>query len=167
MPNLRNALRHTWTIVAALPSRRWRAVLRDAWRLEHELPRLIEEYPLPKLMEHLTPALDRPGEARARDRERICAIADAAVALDRKSRLGLCLRQSLVRYHLLRREGVPVVICFGARKRAGTVLSPAGVAGHAWLILRGIPYAEEHYHYRDFTVVFTYPESRQLEMGLD
>lgn len=166
MPSLRHAVRHAWTILTALPSRRWRGALREAWRLERGLPRLLDEQPLPKLMESLTPMPGGTREPRGRERERLTALADAAVALDLRSQLGLCLRQSLVRYYLLRQAGVPVTICFGARKRAGTVVAPASITGHAWLILRGIPYAEDHYHYRDFTVMYTFPETRQLEMGL-
>ena len=166
MPGIRNVLRHTWTILTALPNGRWRGLLREAWSLERRLPALLDEQPLPRFMESLTPVPDQGGEARVRDRERITAIADAMVALDVGSPLGLCLRQSLVRYHFLRKAGVPVTICFGARKRAGTVVAAAAITGHAWLILRGIPYAEDHYHYRDFTVMYTFPETRQLEMEL-
>lgn len=166
MQSIRNALRHAWTILTALPNRRWRGVLREAWSLERRLPALLDEQPLPKLMDMLTPEADQGGEARIRDRERITAIADAAVAFDLRSPLGLCLRQSLVRYHLLRKAGVPVTICFGARKHAGTVVAPAAITGHAWLILRGIPYAEPHYHYRDFKVMYAFPETRQLDLDL-
>ncbi len=166
MPGIRNGLRYIWTLATALASARWRAELRDAWRLERDLPRMLDELPLPKLMESLTPAVERPAEPRVRDRDRLREIADAAVAFDVRSPLGLCLRQSLVRYFLLRRAGVPVTICFGARKRQGTVVQQASITGHAWLILRGIPFAEDHYHYRDFTVMYTFPETRQLEMGL-
>jgi hypothetical protein len=162
----RNAVVHTWTIFTALFSGRWRRVLVDAWRLERSLPWLLDEHPLPRVMEILT-AQDPPAvEPRVKDRERIRAIADAVVAYDVGSRLGYCLRQSLVRYNLLYREGVPVFICFGARKHAGTVLHQAKLTGHAWLVLRGIPYAEDHQHYRDFTIMLTYPESRQLKLEL-
>jgi hypothetical protein len=152
-------------VMAALPSSRWRMVVREGWALERRLARLLDEQPLPRVMEELTPATPA-SEPRVRDRERIRTLADAIVALDVRSPLGHCLRQSLVRYYLLRRAGTPVTICFGARKHAGTVLLPAKLTGHAWLVLRGMPYAEEHHHYRDFTVMYSYPESRQLKLEL-
>ena len=82
-------------------------------------------------------------------------LADAAALVERHSPLGLCLRRSLVRYHFLRRAGVPLVLNFGARFKAG--LADREVTGHAWVTLDGQAYFEEEENWRGFTVMMKYP----------
>lgn len=85
-------------------------------------------------------------------------LADLAALLERGSPLGLCLRRSLIRYHFLRRLGVPVMVNFGAKLVDGKV--DRKIAGHAWLSLQGNPYHEEDANWRGFTVMFTWPKER-------
>ena len=82
-------------------------------------------------------------------------LADLAALLDRRSPLGLCLRRSLVRYHFLRREGIPLVVQFGARFKDGR--PDREVVGHAWLTLEGKPYFEDHENFQGFNVMLRYP----------
>jgi hypothetical protein len=90
-------------------------------------------------------------------------LADAAALFERRSPLGLCLRRSLVRYHFLRRAGLPLVLNFGARFKAG--LADREVTGHAWVTLDGQPYFEDGENYRGFTVMFRYPDDTTKDEG--
>ncbi len=82
-------------------------------------------------------------------------LADLAALLERHSPLGLCLRRSLTRYYFLRRAGVPVQLCFGAKFSHGQ--PDRNVTGHAWLTLNAAPYFEADENWRGFTVMFTHP----------
>ena len=82
-------------------------------------------------------------------------LADAAALFERRSPLGLCLRRSLVRYHFMRRVGIPLTLNFGARFKVGQ--PDREVTGHAWVTLNGQPYFEESENYQGFTVMFQYP----------
>ena len=84
-------------------------------------------------------------------------LADAAALFERRSPLGVCLRRSLVRYHFLRRAGVPLVVNFGARFKDKT--PDRAVTGHAWVTLNGTPYYEEGENYRGFTVILRHPDA--------
>jgi hypothetical protein len=114
------------------------------------LPATLEG-PLPAALRAQTPAradLDLP----ERD---VRVLADAAALAERGSPLGLCLRRSLVRYHFLRRAGVPVAVQFGARFTGGQ--ADRDVTGHAWVTLNGEAYHEAGENYRGFTVMLTHP----------
>jgi Transglutaminase-like superfamily len=146
-------------VASALPSAVSRGVLHEAWRIERALPRWFAAEPLPELMRRLdaealvpSPPVDAPSLTR---------LADAAVALDFYSPLGICLRRSLVRYVLLRRAGVNVIVHFGARKETSAARSR--IAGHAWLTLDGLPYVEKPENYKGFAIVYTYPETENLK----
>ncbi len=107
--------------------------------------------PLPAVMAAQTPVaadLRLPADAVRR-------LADAAALFERRSPLGVCLRRSLVRYHFLRRAGVPLVVNFGARFKDRT--PDRDVTGHAWVTLNGQPYYEDGENYRGFTVMLQYP----------
>jgi hypothetical protein len=82
-------------------------------------------------------------------------LADASALFERRSPLGVCLRRSLVRYHFLRRAGIPLVINFGARFMGG--VADRQVTGHAWVTLDGQPYFEGGENYQGFTVMLKYP----------
>jgi hypothetical protein len=84
-------------------------------------------------------------------------LADLAALLERRSPLGLCLRRSLTRYHFLRRIGVPVVVCFGAKFVAGR--PDRDIAGHAWLTLNGRVYHEDSENWQGFTVMLVHPKT--------
>jgi hypothetical protein len=135
-------------------------VWREAWRIERALPQWFNTHPLPELMQRLD------AEANSRrittDAATVTRLADAAVGLDYFSPLGLCLRRSLVRYVLLRRAGVPVVVHFGAKKQSNTLAKVSNlrknvIMGHAWLTLHGDPYAENPTDYQGFTAIYVYP----------
>ena len=107
--------------------------------------------PLPQVLAAQTPAhvdLTLPAAEVRR-------LADAAALFERRSPLGLCLRRSLARYHFLRRAGVPLVINFGARFKAGQ--ADREVTGHAWVTLAGQPYFEDGENYQGFAVMLQYP----------
>jgi hypothetical protein len=134
----------------ALARRRNRALWAEMRAYVRALPGALQG-PLPEALKTLTPAtadLDLP----ERD---VRVLADAAALAERKSPLGLCLRRSLVRYHYLRRAGVPVVVQFGARFRAGR--ADREVTGHAWVTLNKEPYFEAGENYQGFTVMLTHP----------
>src|SRR5438046_10608952 len=86
----------------------------------------------------------------------ILRYADAVSMLDYRSPLGVCLRRSLVRYVLLRRAGVPVVVHFGAKKDLAG--AQGRIAGHAWLTLDGQAFAENPQDYEGFTAIYSYPQ---------
>ncbi len=82
-------------------------------------------------------------------------LADAAALWERRSPLGLCLRRSLLRYHFLRRAGVPLVINFGARFTGA--VADRDVSGHAWVTLGGRPYYEDGENWEGFAVMMRWP----------
>jgi hypothetical protein len=131
---------------------RQRALFREMRHFIGRLPAALEN-PLPAAMEQLTPN-DRQQTGLAEDMIR--RLADVVALIERRSPLGLCLRRSLLRYHYLRRAGVPVAVCFGARMTAGQ--SKRKVAGHAWTTLDNQPYHEEDENWRNFVVMFRWPQ---------
>ncbi len=98
---------------------------------------------------------NKPARGKSLTEDTIRRLADVAARFERNSPLGLCLRRSLIRYHFLRREGVPVVLHFGARFKDGR--ADREVTGHAWLTLDGKPYFEENENYLGFAAVVHYP----------
>ena len=146
-------LRHWVTGLLALPSLidpRRRALWAEMRTYVRALPTALAA-PLPAMLAAHTPAaadLSLPAPAVRR-------LADAAALFERRSPLGLCLRRSLVRFHFLRRAGVPLVVNFGARFRDKA--PDRDVTGHAWVTLEGRPYYEEGENYRGFTVMLQHP----------
>jgi hypothetical protein len=63
----------------------------------------------------------------------------------------------MLRYHFLRRVGVPVVLNFGARFKGGQ--ADREITGHAWVTLDGRPYFEDGENYQGFTVMLRFPEN--------
>jgi hypothetical protein len=136
-------------LVAASPSRRqlW-AEMRAYVR---HMPAALAN-PLPQVLAAQTPATADLGRPAAEVR----LLADAAALFERRSPLGVCLRRSLVRYHFLRRAGIPLTINFGARFKGG--VADREVTGHAWVTLDGTPYFEDGENYHGFTVMLKYPD---------
>lgn len=118
------------------------------------LPTVLAQ-PIPQAMAALTPTGEgkRPFFPEATTRH----LADLAALLERHSPVGLCLRRSLIRYHYLRQLDIPVVVQFGAKLVPGK--QQKEIAGHAWLTLQDAPYYEAEENWRDFTVMFTWPEA--------
>lgn len=151
--NLSRGARNLGIVLQALLGEWPRYIMREAWRVERALPHWFDMLPLPKLMQLLDVEAKRyPIQANAAELRRLV---DAVVMLDYFSPLGLCLRRSLVRYVMLRRAGVPVVIHFGAKKNV--VDGHSKIAGHAWLTLDGAPYAENPDDYHGFTAIYSHP----------
>lgn len=146
-------LRHWFTGLLALFSLlepRRRALWAEMRIYVRSLPKALSA-PLPAVMAAQTPAAADlrlpPAEVRQ--------LADAASLFERGSPLGLCLRRSLVRYHFLRRAGLPLVVNFGARFKDKS--PDRDVTGHAWVTLEGEPYFEDGENYQGFTVMLKYP----------
>ena len=161
-------LRHAWLALVALPgltvSRPRRALFREMRAFTRNLPALLKA-PLPEAMQrilptgveaHLPPQRSGAGSAGIISERTIRDLADLAALLDRRSPLGVCLRRSLTRYHFLRREGVPVVVHFGAKFVGGK--ADRDISGHAWLTLDGQVYHEADENWLGFTVMLSYPQ---------
>jgi len=134
---------------------RQRALLAEMRDFCRHLPAALKQ-PIPKAMVQLTPesdteALNHANETATRN------LADFASLLERSSSLGLCLRRSLIRYHYLRKLGIPAVIQFGARFVERN--KEKEITGHAWITIHGQPYHEEEANWRGFQVMFTWPMS--------
>lgn len=164
-------LQHLWLALTCLPgllvNGRHRRLLADMRALCRQLPAILQA-PLPKALAILNPPTTQPPDyqttrlpdhqtTRLLDYPTTRRLADLAALLERRSPLGLCLRRSLVRYHFLRRLGMPVVINFGAKFVGGE--ADRDITGHAWLTLHGRPYHELDENWRGFTVMFTWPDS--------
>src|SRR5436190_9073184 len=94
----------------ALTGRARRELWAQMRRYARELPAALQG-PLPQAVAAQTPQAADLALAPASVRN----LADSAALFDRSSPLGLCLRRSMLRYHFLRRVGLPVVLNFGAR----------------------------------------------------
>jgi hypothetical protein len=147
--------RHWLLALVALPGivldARQRRLLREMRELSAALPQVMAT-PLTWALAELTPKTAGLALAPATLRR----LADLAALLDRQSPLGLCLRRALVRYHFLRRAGVPLVLNFGARFVKGK--PDREVTGHAWVTLNGAAYFEDSVNYQGFTVMLQYPQ---------
>ena len=171
-------LRHLWLAVRTFPilivSAPRRALFREMQIFARALADALKA-PLPQALAGLTPAhrdaasgasmgfvsgnfggrdfvgVDFVGVDFIRD------LADLTALLDRRSPLGLCLRRSLVRYHFLRRAGLPVDLKFGAKFVAGQ--PDREVTGHAWLTLGDVPYYEADENWKGFVVMLSFPQN--------
>jgi hypothetical protein len=152
-------LRHLWLALTVLPvllfDARQRRLFGEMRAFACRLPQSLAA-PLPEALAALTP----PAALRASNLQSPVSIlrrlADLAALLDRRSPLGLCLRRSLVRYHFLRRAGLPLVLNFGARFKGG--VADREITGHAWVTLDGQPYFEDGENWRGFTMMLKYPQ---------
>lgn len=142
----RRALGYGLLLVAAMVDGPRRRFVRDVLLLARALPSRLDQ-PLPAAMHALTPA----SEPQPLDNETMRQIVDALTAFGAGRPLGICLRRSLLRYHFLRRAGLPLVVHFGARRLGEEI------GGHAWLTLDGRPYHERPEHYQSYTVMWSYP----------
>lgn len=147
-------LRH-WVLGAAALLALLNPARRRLWaemrRYVRGLPAALSS-PLPQVLVSQTPA----AADLALSSGSVRLLADAAALIERSSPLGLCLRRSLVRYHFLRRAGVPLAVNFGARFKAGQ--ADREITGHAWVTLDDQPYYEDGENYQGFTVMLRYPK---------
>lgn len=123
-------------------------------RVARELPARQRVQSLPAFLAELTPA---EADLVGIEPERLRRLVDALARVDRRHPFGLCLRRALLRYHFLRRAGLPLEIVFGVRIRQP--YERPGLAGHAWNTLDGRPWHEDESDYRGFTVLYRWPES--------
>lgn len=155
----RTRLRHAALTLRALPGlaldAQQRALLAEMRRFCRQLPQRLQG-PLDEALPALTPSRRAPP---AGDADLIRRLADVAALLESASPLGLCLRRSLVRFHFLRRAGVPVVLHCGARLHASAARETRRLTGHAWLTLDGQPYHEAAEDWTGFTVLLSHPDS--------
>lgn len=151
---LSRGLRHTLTLVSALPIAAKRTLLAQMLAFSRVLPQQFNQ-PLPQMMADLTPAA--PSDLLPLTPDDIRRLADAVAAWHLRSPLGICLRRSLLRYHFLRRVGLPVNIVFGARLKGEH--EGGGIGGHAWLTLNDSPYYENPQDYTGFVEMYVYPEN--------
>ena len=124
-------------------------MLAEMRRVQRSLPQRYQAQPLPDFLAELTP---EDADWAGREEERVRALVDALAFWDRRSPFGVCLRRSLLRYHFLRRTGLPLGIVFAMRTRREG--EPPGLAGHAWNILHGRPYHERAEDMAGFTEVY-------------
>ncbi|MEM9592791.1 MAG: lasso peptide biosynthesis B2 protein [Acidobacteriota bacterium] len=119
------------------------------------LPAALRILGLRPLLRRLMPGAPGGGGAARRPSPELGERTIAMVRGLLSARLGplrpACLRQSLVLFHLLRRQGWPAVIHFGVR-RGGD-----GLDGHAWLEIDGHPVAEPVDPASIYTTVWTFP----------
>jgi len=160
MPTLTSlkSLAAAWPpLISAMVTREGRAMLAEMRRVQHSLPARYQAQPLPDFLIELTPEQD---DWRDRSQNQVRALVDALALVDRGSPFGLCLRRSLLRYHFLRRAGLPLGIVFAMRKREQNEMP--GLAGHAWNILHDKPYFERPEDMVGFTEVYRWsPEGGQ------
>jgi hypothetical protein len=145
-----HGLRYAATLLKAMPRPASRQLVREALMLGRRLPAQLDQ-PLPNALATLTPA----PTPQALDPQAIREIVDALTAFGAGRPLGICLRRSLLRYHFLRRAGLPVVVNFGAR-RLGDALG-----GHAWLTLNGEPYHEPPENYQRYALMLSFPQDTE------
>lgn len=143
---MKRAARYSMTLTRAMFQAEQRRFAREALTFARSLPGRLDQ-PLPAALHEMTPA----AAPQALDSDTMRTIIDALTAFGAGRPLGICLRRSLVRYHFLRRAGLPVVVYFGARRLG------EGIGGHAWLVLDGEPYHELPQHYLNYAVMFTFP----------
>ncbi len=147
-------LRHWLWGLSALPGllldERQRRLFVEMRVFARQLPQVLA-VPLPQALATLAPPASDLGLPTSTVRR----LADLTALLDRRSPFGLCLRRSLIRYHFLRRTGLPVEVRLGARFKAGQ--PDREVTGHAWVMLNGAPYFEEGENWQGFTVMFSFP----------
>lgn len=122
-------------------------------QVARELPARQEGQSLPAFLTALTPAEVDLANVNP---EQLRRLVDALARVDRRHPFGLCLRRALLRYHFLRRAGLPLGIVFAVRIRRPH--EPPGLAGHAWNTLDGRPWHEDEADYRGFTVLYRWPE---------
>lgn len=128
-------------------------MLAEMRQVRRILPARYHAQPLPDFLTELTPKQE---DWQDRNQNQVRALVDALALLDRGSPFGLCLRRSLLRYHFLRRTGLPLGIVFAMRKRDQSEMP--GLAGHAWNILHDKPYYERPQDMIGFTEVYHWPQ---------
>lgn len=150
--SVNSSLQATGVILRAMLSREDRRMAAEMRAMQRAMPQRYHTLSLPDFLTELTP---KSPDWRDKDAEAIRKLADALAFWDRSSPFGICLRRSLLRYHFLRRAGLPLGIVFAMRQRQSD--EPPGLAGHAWNTLHGRPYHERPQDMIGFTEVYRWP----------
>lgn len=106
---------------------------------------------LPELIQTLDPGSEKSANALPVDRK--VQICDAI--LRRLYGKDYCLRRSVILFHVLRRDGIPVRFVMGVVVRENDSLF-----GHAWVEMDGEPLAEAVDPRESYAVTYSYPEHR-------
>ena len=152
LANARIALATLLTLARAQVQQPGREMLAEMRKVQRALPSRYETLSLPEFLSELTPA---SADWSHKNPEQVRKLVDALAFWDRSSPFGICLRRSLLRYHFLRRVGIPVGIIFAMRTRQAH--EAPGLAGHAWNILHEKPYHERPQDMIGFTEVYRWP----------
>lgn len=152
-----NVIRHKeWVI---WPSHLWWALRVAGWLCT--LPIRLRRYPLPALVQFLTPGPGRRPRGSSLEMEHLVRLV-VWLCQRRCCRTQFfpraCLRQALALSYVLPRLGYPVTIHFGVTK-AGTVLH-----GHCWVVVEGQPVAA-HMPLDRFRRIYAYPITPALPPG--
>ena len=105
-------------------------------------------FPLEHVLQLLTPSPRLP--SRPVSSSKIILLVNYWFRLTRIIARNSCLKRSLVLYHLLNRNGIPVRICIGIKKENGHLI------GHSWIESKDGS-IEENRDVDDFVVMYTYP----------
>ena len=113
-----------------------RPLIADVRHLLVDMPSRYDTLSLPAFLAELTPASPDLSEIAIDDLRRLV---DAMARLYRRHTFGLCLRRSLLRYHFLRRAGLPSRWCWApayGRTLPVAMASPA-MPGPHWMASPG------------------------------
>ncbi|HID35171.1 MAG TPA: hypothetical protein EYP25_11520, partial [Anaerolineae bacterium] len=116
LASIRDLVAATVVLARAQMRREGRVMLAEMRRIQTQLPARYEALALPDFLTWLTP---ERADWAGRDEHDVRELADALALLDRRSPFGLCLRRALLRYHFLRRAGVPLGIPYQFRQAGG------------------------------------------------
>jgi len=154
-----SSLQATGVIARAMLSREGRMMAAEMRAMQRTMPRRYHSLTLPDFLAELTP---KSPDWRDKDEKAIRKLADALAFWDRKSPFGLCLRRSLLRYHFLRRAGLPLGVVFAVRQRQPDAQPgvATGIAGHAWNTLHGQAWHEQESAMTGFAPIYRWPEER-------
>ncbi|NOG84542.1 MAG: lasso peptide biosynthesis B2 protein [Candidatus Scalindua sp. AMX11] len=135
------------------------------------LPLVLRFYSLPGLMRVFTPRTLKINKSSDSEEFQDKVVRFTDYILSRKYLAGKnpCLKRSLVLYHLLRKSGMEVTICFGVR--FNTMLLPAGspqkrLEGHAWLLYKGKIFLEKNSEVvKSYKVTYIFPEEESISFA--
>lgn len=113
------------------------------------LPKKLKQDSLDELLERITPSKIKTSQAyRTR---RIVVFVNWWLNRNIWELRPTCLKRSLLLFHFLRKEGIPVKIHYGIAKNGGKV------EGHSWLTLEGRPFLEDGLTAEKYRETFVYP----------
>ena len=128
------------------------------------LPAMLRLLSIPMLMRMLTPrptiSFRNPVTDEVRDK--IVKYTDYIQGRNFWMFKSTCLRRSLVLYHVLRKAGIDVQICFGVRYKGESLgeESPRDLEGHAWLLYKGEIFLERNVAMaKTYAVTYQFPPS--------